>query len=341
MSKTTQRIWIFLSIFCLIGLSGIGFGYYSLLYPNVTVKDGGIIFVRDSASITEVLDTLRSRGYIETPSTLLRTARLKKSKIKAGRYRLRDGMNNNELINMLRSGNQSPVQFTFNNIRTLEEFSEMASRQLELSSEELLSYIQNPDTIVPFGFTPATVIGMFIPNTYEIYWNISTSDFLKRMYKEYERFWNKQRMEKAEAMGLSPIEVITLASIIEEETVKPEEYPVIAGVYLNRLKRGIKLDACPTLKFALGDFTITRILDRYLEIDSPYNTYKYAGLPPGPIRIPSIQGLESVLNYAHHNYIYMCAKEDFSGTHNFAATLSQHMANARRYQQELNRRKIK
>ncbi|WP_294139591.1 endolytic transglycosylase MltG [uncultured Sanguibacteroides sp.] len=340
MNRVTKRITILLSALCLAGVIGVGIGYYYVFYPNITVKDDGIIYVRNSDSITEVLDTLRSRGYVKHPSTLLRVARLKNAKTKAGRYRIREGMNNNELVNMLRSGNQSPVQLTFNNIRTLEEFAGMVSRQLDISPEELLSRLRDPDTTIQYGFSPATVIGMFVPNTYEIYWNISTSDFLKRMYKEYQRFWNKQRREKAEAIGLSPLEVTVLASIIEEETVKPEEYPVIAGVYLNRLKKGIKLDACPTLKYVLGDFTITRILDRYLEIDSPYNTYKHAGLPPGPIRMASIQVIDGVLNYQKHDYLYFCAKSDFSGYHYFSRTLRQHNAYAREYHRELDRRKI-
>ncbi|WP_059026161.1 endolytic transglycosylase MltG [Gabonibacter massiliensis] len=340
MIKATKRIIILFAALCLAGLMGAGIGYYYVFYPNITVKDDGIIYVRSSGSITEVLDTLRSRGYVKHPSTLLQVARLKKAKAKSGRYRIREGMNNNELINMLRSGNQSPVQLTFNNIRTLEEFAGTVSLQLAVSSDELLSRLRNPDTTIRYGFSPATVIGMFIPNTYEIYWNISTTDFLNRMYKEYQRFWNKQRQKKAEEIGLSPLEVTILASIIEEETVKKEEYPVIAGVYLNRLKKGIKLDACPTLKFVLGDFTITRILDRYLEIDSPYNTYKYAGLPPGPIRMASIQVIDGVLNYQKHDYLYFCAKSDFSGYHYFSRTLRQHNAHAREYHRELDRRKI-
>ena len=222
----------------------------------------------------------------------------------------------------------------------LDEFAGKAHEELNTSKEELLTLLKDADVLADLGFDTTTIMAMFIPNTYQIYWNTPALDLLKRMKKEYHRFWNEDRMAKASAIGLSPEQVITLASIIEEETVKPEEYPVIAGVYINRLNRGIKLDACPTLKFVLGDFTISRILDRYLKINSPYNTYMYAGLPPGPIRMASIKVIDSVLNYQKHDYLYFCAKSDFSGYHNFSKTLRQHNIYAREYHQELNKRKI-
>lgn len=182
---------------------------------------------------------------------------------------------------------------------------------------------------------------MFIPNTYEVYWNTSAKNFMNRMKKEYDRFWNDSRKAKAKEIGMSPVEVAILASIVEEETAAYDEYPVVAGLYINRLKRNIPLQADPTVKFAWGDFTLQRILFSHLEIDSPYNTYKHTGLPPGPLRIPSIKGLDAVLNYQKHSYLYMCAKEDLSGRHNFAKTLAEHSRNAKKYQAELNRRKIK
>ena len=249
-------------------------------------------------------------------------------------------MNNNELVNMFRAGNQVPVHFTFNNMRTIEEFANEAQEELAVSKDELMALLTDSDVRAELGFNSNTILAMFIPNTYEIYWNIPAMDLLKRMKKEYARFWNENRMAKAREIGLSPEEVITLASIIEEETVKAEEYPVIAGVYMNRLNKGIKLDACPTLKFVLGDFTISRILDRHMQIDSPYNTYMYAGLPPGPIRMASIKVIDSVLNYQKHDYLFFCAKSDFSGYHNFSRTLRQHNAYAREYHRELNKRKI-
>ena len=204
-------------------------------------------------------------------------------------------------------------------------------------------YKKRNDTtyISKLGYTKETLPALFIPNTYEVYWNMSNEDFMQRMVKEHKAFWNEKRLKQAEAIGLTPIEVATLASIVEEETANNAEKPMVAGLYINRLKKGMLLQADPTVKFSMQDFGLKRILYKHLEVDSPYNTYKYAGLPPGPIRIPSYQGLESVLNYTKHNYLYMCAKEDFSGTHNFAVTSAQHEANARRYQQALNRKGIR
>ncbi len=342
MSKKIRNFIIILGILVIIVGICVGLGYYYILAPNTNVKDDGIIYLRENSTISQVLDSLQRYGYIENMHTLSAVAKIKRfaSPVKPGRYKIRDGMNNNELINMFRSGNQLPVNFTFNNMRTLDEFAEKAHEELGTSKEELLTLLKDSDVLADLGFDSTTIMAMFIPNTYQIYWNTSALDLLERMKKEYHRFWNEDRMAKAAVIGLSPEEVITLASIIEEETAKPEEYPVIAGVYINRLNRGIKLDACPTLKFVLGDFTISRILDRYLKIDSPYNTYMYAGLPPGPIRIASIKVIDSVLNYQKHDYLYFCAKSDFSGYHNFSRTLRQHNIYAREYHQELNKRKI-
>jgi UPF0755 protein len=182
---------------------------------------------------------------------------------------------------------------------------------------------------------------MFIPNTYEVYWNTPAEKLIERMKREYDVFWNNDRRRKAENIRLTPIEVSILASIVEEETAAPDEYPIVAGLYLNRLYKGMMLQADPTVKFAVGDFSLRRILNRHLEVDSPYNTYMYAGLPPGPIRIPSPKSIDAVLNHTVHNYLYMCAKEDFSGRHNFAVTLKEHNKNAEKYRAELNRRGIK
>ena len=342
MSKIVKRILVFvIIIMALVAVMG-GIGYYYVFTPNTVVTDDGILYIRDSNSVAQVFKTLRSRGYIKNPNTLSSVAKLKKfsSSVKSGKYKIRDGMNNNELVNMFRVGNQVPVHFTFNNMRTIEEFADEAQEELAVSKDELMALLTDSDVLAELGFNSNTILAMFIPNTYEIYWNIPAMDLLKRMKKEYARFWNENRMAKAREIGLSPEEVITLASIIEEETVKAEEYPVIAGVYMNRLNKGIKLDACPTLKFVLGDFTISRILDRHMQIDSPYNTYMYAGLPPGPIRMASIKVIDSVLNYQKHDYLFFCAKSDFSGYHNFSRTLRQHNAYAREYHRELNKRKI-
>ena len=208
-------------------------------------------------------------------------------------------------------------------------------------STAINEFLTNKVYIEHIGYTTATFPTLIIPNTYEFYWNIEPEQFMIRMIREHKKFWNKERLAKAKAINMTPEEVATLASIVDEETNNNNEKPIVAGLYINRLKRNIPLQADPTIKFAIGDFSRKRILNADLQIESPYNTYKNTGLPPGPIRIASIAGIESVLNHAKHNYIYMCAKEDFSGTHNFATTLSEHNANARRYQAALNKLNIK
>lgn len=336
-----KKLLIIAGILILLAGIAAGTGYYFLLWPNTSVQDDGIIYIRTAASFDDVLETLQSRGYIKNKYTLRKIADIKRypSTVKPGRYQIKNGISNNELINMLRSGRQSPVKFTFNNIRTLPEFAGAAARQLEIDSIEIINLCKDTELVNKLGFTPNTFIGMFIPNTYQIYWNISARNFVEKMYGEYEKFW-KNRQVTAEKEGLTPMDVTILASIIEEETVKAEEYPIIAGVYINRLKQGISLAACPTLKFALNDFTLSRVLTVHTQVESPYNTYKYKGLPPGPVRMPSINVVDAVLNYQHHDYLFFCAKSDFSGFHNFSKTLRQHNEYARQYHQELNRRKI-
>lgn len=261
--------------------------------------------------------------------------------IRTGRYAIRPEDNMRYLYRRLSMGYQTPVNLTIPGVRTLDRLARTVARQLMIDSVEIARLLADSSYYTPMGYTRETLPALFIPNTYEVYWNMSADAFMKRMQKEHAAFWNEERRGKAASIGLAPEEVATLASIVEEETANSAEKPMVAGLYINRLNKGMLLQADPTVKFGLQEFGLKRILNKHLAVDSPYNTYKYAGLPPGPIRIPSIQGLESVLNYAHHNFIYMCAKEDFSGTHNFASTLSQHMANARRYQQALNRRNIK
>jgi UPF0755 protein len=260
--------------------------------------------------------------------------------IHPGRYKIRNRMSNNELINMLRAGIQEPVNVVLNNTRTLEELATRVAEQIEPEAYEILDLVHNKSFVEELGFTEYTILGMFIPNTYELWWNTSAREFLERMNKEYNRFWNRGRNFKAKQVNLTPNEVMTLASILGFETNKAEEYRRIAGVYINRLNKGIKLQADPTVKYALGDFGIKRVLKKQTLVDSPYNTYMVYGLPPGPIGIPSILTIDAVLEYEKHDYLYFCAKEDFSGYHNFARTLEQHNKNARLYQRALNRRKI-
>jgi UPF0755 protein len=225
-------------------------------------------------------------------------------------------------------------------VRTPELLARSVGEQLMIDSAEVATLLLDSAFVSQAGYSPETIICLFIPDTYEVYWTITAAEFLKRMEREHERFWNAARLAKAEQIGLSPEEVCTLASIVDEETNNSAEKPAVAGLYINRLHQGIPLQADPTIKFALRDFGLRRIMNSHLAIKSPYNTYLNRGLPPGPIRMATVRGLESVLNYERHTYLYMCAKEDFSGTHNFASNYSEHMRNARNYWRALNERKI-
>ena len=256
--------------------------------------------------------------------------------VKPGLYTIEPKMNNLQLVRMLRSGQQTPVRVTFNTVRTQEDLAEKISANLEVSKEQFLELLQDSVYIRKFGFEEETIMSLFIPNTYEFWWNTSAEELFERMHKEYQSFWTEERSQKAQDLGLSKEEVSTLASIVQAESQKSDERPKIAGVYLNRLRIGMPLQADPTLVFAAGDFTIKRLTAKQMAIDSPYNTYKYAGLPPGPINLPDINSLDAVLNFEKHNYLYFCAKEDFSGYHSFAVGYEEHLSNARRYQRALN-----
>ncbi|HPR33734.1 MAG TPA: endolytic transglycosylase MltG, partial [Prolixibacteraceae bacterium] len=260
--------------------------------------------------------------------------------VRPGRFKIPKGWNTNQLVNKLRSGEQDPLMLIFNNIDSFDELAGKTARYLESDSVTLAQAFLNRALMMELGFRPETYPAMFIPNTYEVYWTTSPENFIRRMHEEYQRFWNAERKAKAEAQGLNPVEAATLASIVQKETAKSDEMPRVAGVYLNRLKRSMPLQADPTVKFALADTSIRRITKDMLNIDSPYNTYRIKGLPPGPVCFPEISALEAVLNAEKHEYLYMCAKEDFSGYHRFASNLVQHNRNAARYQKALNDRKI-
>ena len=341
-----QKKIIIISILIFLVLTGIGmcfYGYKIIFSNNISPQSENYLYIKTGSTYSQVTDLLKEKNIVIKQKTFQKVAKWKNypQKIKSGRYAIKQGMNNNELVNMLRSGRQDAMNFTFNNIRTKEQFAGRVSEQLEMDSVELLNLLNDTDFLSSYNLHSQTALTIFIPNTYQMWWNISTEDFVKKMYEEYKKFWTKERTQKASEMNLSPVEVSILASIVEEENHRTDEQARIAGVYMNRLKKGILLQADPTLVFAWGDFSIRRVLNYHKEIDSPYNTYKYAGLPPGIIRIPSPTCIDNVLNYEHHNYIFMCAKEDFSGYHNFAVTNSQHEANAQKYRNKLNQLKIK
>jgi UPF0755 protein len=299
-------------------------------------------YIPSNATYSEVTGLLKISGFIKDMDSFKWVAEKKgyPDKVKPGHYRLRDRMNNNELVNMLRGGLQTPVKLTFSNVRTKGELAAKVAQYIEADSTSIMKALNDSTLLNKYGFTPSTVYAMVLPNTYEIWWNTGAEGFMKRMHREFEKFWTEERRETAGLVGLDPVEMATLASIVDEETVKADEKPTVAGLYINRLNKGIRLQADPTIKYVLGDFAISRVLSRDLIIDSPYNTYIYKGLPPGPIRFPSIPGIKAVLNYEHHDYLYMCAKDDFSGYHNFAKTLRQHNVNAAKYRRALYERKI-
>ncbi len=338
-----KALLLIFSGFVIIALIAVFLIYRSLFGNSISPRKETIsIFIPTGASFEQVFDTLQKHLVIEKPVLLKWVAEKKHfpENIRPGKYAINSDMSCAGLINLLRSGRQTPVRLTFNNIRKLEQLAGKIGAQLEPDSLEFISFFSDDSNYSSDGFTRETIISVFIPNTYELYWNTDAAKLYSRMLKEYRIFWNEERLKKAETKNLKPVEVATLASIIDDEVAKKDEKPRIAGVYLNRLKMGMPLQACPTIKFALNDFTITRVLYVHLGTDSPYNTYKHKGLPPGPVGCPSIEGIDAVLNAEEHNYIYFAAKADFSGYHNFSRTLSEHNRYANQYQKELDRRKI-
>jgi UPF0755 protein len=343
------KIIIAVIVLSLAGASIVAYDYYKKIYkPNIKLDSGldhTFIYIPTNADFNTVLQILSEEKILADRASFEWLAETKgyKNNVKPGRYRIKKNMNNNELVNHLKAGLQEPVQLTLNNIRTKKQLIDRVSLKLEASSDDL-NRLMNDNAYLNqnFGLNSYTIMTLFIPNTYEFYWNTSAEEFLKRMAEEYKKFWTEERKAKAKALNLSQSEVSILASIVQgEQQLRKDERPVIAGLYLNRLRIGMRLESDPTLVFAHGDFSIKRVYNVHKEIDSPYNTYKNAGLPPGPILIPEINSIDAVLNAQKHNNIFMCAKEDFSGYHNFARTLEEHNINAARYRKELNRRGIK
>lgn len=314
--------------------------YLSESKKSVTEKH--TIYIPNKSTYIQMLDTVATAVGDMKSFVKVATRVSLEDNFKPGRYVLTPDKSNKEIIRMLQNRWETPMMLTLSgNIRGLEKLSGILGRKLAADSADFMDFFARPEVWKENGFEQQTFMAMFLPNTYEVYWTITPEKLVERMKKEYDKFWNSERKEKAAAIGLSLVEVSILASIVCEETNYGPEMPRVAGVYMNRLKRGMKLDADPTVKFALGDPTIKRILYRHLEVDSPYNTYKNLGLPPGPITIPGIRGIDAVLNYEKHNYLYFCANSNMDGTHKFARTLGEHNRNAREYQAALNRMKIK
>ncbi len=337
-------VFLFITLFILVG-GVILFKFYKRTYTTISIpggQDSYILYIPTGLDMNGLVKNLYREGIISDTSGFRWLAEKKnlRNHLNAGRYMLKPGMDQNKLVNLIRSGKQEPVHLVFNSQRTMEQLAGVISKQIEADSLSILTLLKDEGFLSEYGWNAKTLPALFIPNTYQFYWNTSATGFFKRMLKEYKLFWDGKRTKKAKALGLTPIEVSTLASIVDEETYIEDEMPKIAGVYLTRLEKRYKLQADPTVKFAKGDFGMTRVLKKDLKIDSPYNTYKYYGLPPGPIIIPSVKAIDAVLNPDRSGYLYFCAKEDFSGYHNFAKTLKEHNRNAKKYQNALNKRRI-
>lgn len=338
----------FLFILALIILIGGGiagyYGYnlYQKIYaPQVTLpdeKEETFIHIPSGADIETVTDILLDDNLIKDGSSFQWTAELMNyiDNIHSGRYRIEDGMNNRELLNLLRSGKQEPVQLRLRERMTAPEIAGFFGQNLEADSARIMELLNDEQYLQKYDLNTHTAIALFLPDTYEFYWDIDAGEFVDRMYWEYQQFWTEEKREKAENLGFTPMEVTILASIVEAETYRYDEMPTIAGVYLNRLERGMKLQADPTVIFAIEDRNVSRVTFQDLQVDSPYNTYQNPGLPPGPIGSPGKRALEAVLNPEDHSYLYFCAKADFSGYHEFSETYSEHRRCARRYQHQLN-----
>ncbi|MDB5144261.1 MAG: mltG [Mucilaginibacter sp.] len=343
-SGTFKKKFIIALVLIIIISLGLTGAFYYLRYfgPNVTDKQE-YLFIHTGATYPDVYKIIRDEQIVKDTTSFNWAAQNMKyvNRVKPGRYRLKNGMSNRRLINMLASGAQEPVTLAFHNLRLKEEFAGFVSKKIEPDSAAIISLLDSSKFVEQYGFTTDNVYAMFIPNTYQLYWNTSPEKFFKRMYANYENFWTPERKQRAAEINLSPVQVSVLASIVDAEALHDDEMPTIAGLYLNRLKKGMKLESDPTVIFAKNDFTIKRVLNRYLSYNSPYNTYLHTGLPPGPIMMPSVNAINSVLDYKKSDYIYMCAKADFSGYHAFATNVADHLVNARKFQQALNERNIK
>lgn len=340
--KKKKRAWLWIVGLLFALASGAGICLYNTILKPFRLSETAYIYIDSDRNYENVVSQLKEKAHLPSESVFRMLAERMNypNTVKTGRYAIRDGMTMPDVIRTLRAGSQSPLNITFNNMRTKENLAGRIAQQLMMDSTALLHALNNPEKLSELGFDENTVVAMFIPNTYEVYWDTSVDNLLNRMKREYAAFWNDARRAKAQQLGLAPVQVSALASIVEEEATFADEYPTVAGLYLNRLRKGMRLEADPTVKFAVGDFGLRRILFRHLEVESPYNTYRNTGLPPGPIRVPSVAAIDGTLSPETHNYLFMCAKDDLSGRHNFAVTHAEHARNATRYQRALNERGI-
>ena len=332
---------IILLLLLVLGAVAAWIGYQAFMGPSVTDKQE-YLYIKTDDTFEDVIRTVTEQQIVKNPAFFRYIAEAMEypESVKPGRYKLTEGMSNRRLIGNLRGGYQEAVKFRFENLRLKENFAALLGKNFEADSTTFIEILDNEEVAESYGFTEDNFFTMFIPNTYEIYWNTPPNKIVARFHDEYNKFWTTERKEKAAALNLTSQEVSVLASIVKGEALHTDEMPDIAGLYLNRLEKGMLLQADPTVIFANNDFTIRRVLNRHLTIDNPYNTYRYKGLPPGPIMLPSIASIDAVLDHKKHDYIYMCAKDDFSGYHNFARTQAEHLVNARKFQRALTERNI-
>ena len=326
---------------CLVSI--VALGWYFFLTDFSDTKETRYVYVDDDDTIDSVLTKLRPIATdhgLTGFGTLIRHSDYAKAP-RTGRYAIEPGEKTWKVMRKMKNGQQQAVMLTIPEARTMQKLAAALGSKLMLDSAQIAAALTDQVYCQQQGYDTCTIAALFVPNTYEVYWNTTLDRFMERMAKEHKAFWTPERLQKCEVAGLSPDEVCTLASIIDEETANNGEKPMIAGMYLNRLHKDMPLQADPTVKFALKNFALKRIYHDMLFFDSPYNTYRNTGLPPGPIKIASIKGIDAVLNYVQHDYLYMCAKEDFSGTHNFAVSYAEHLRNAARYAKALNERGIK
>ena len=341
MKKQNSRTYLYIAAAGLILIIGIAIFY--AFTPVLRADSTQYLYIDDDDTQDSVIMHLRPMCHtagLTGLSSLLRHSSYGDN-VRSGRYAIEPNEGALALFRKLKNGQQASLRLTIPEVRTMNRLASVLGKKLMLDSTAIASALYSNEVCQKYGYDTCTVAAMFVPNTYDVYWNMSIDALMQRMEKEHNRFWHGDREAKAAQLQLSPVEVCTLASIIDEETANNAEKPMIAGMYLNRLNTNMPLQADPTIKFALKQFELKRIWQKLLTIDSPYNTYKNTGLPPGPIKIASIQGIDAVLNAVHHDYLYMCAKEDFSGTHNFARTYQEHLKNAAKYTKALNERGIK
>lgn len=314
-----------------------GFIAWQVFGPTVSSPDGKYFYVKTGAVYADVKNGLANKKIISNGFFFDLLARQVKypGSVKAGRYEIRDGMSLFRLVRMLRSGRQSPVNLVITKLRTKEDLAKKIADNFECDSAAFFNLLNDPGFLKPYGLDSNTAMTAVIPNSYSILWNTTPDKIFKKLFSEKEKFWNEERKAKAKALNLTPEQVYSMASIVEEESNKEEDKGKIASVYMNRMAKGMMLQADPTVKFALKNFALTRILHGHLEYDSPFNTYRHTGLPPGPICTPSIKTIDAVLDAPQTDYIYFVAKPDFNGYSNFATTYAEHLVFAKAYQQAL------